>query len=95
MFEELTPERLKEIETRWKSDVDKKLDYVVKFIDEYGPMVKMLMEREIDRRALRKAIIEKTLAGLVWGAIVSIGALIWTGLKTEANDFTSFFKGGK
>ena len=34
MFDELTPERLKEIEARWKSDVDRKLDAMQVQLDE-------------------------------------------------------------
>lgn len=93
MLDDLTPERIKEIETRWKSDVDAKLDRVIRFIDANEALLKMLTEREIDRRALRKAVIEKTLAGLVWGGIVGIGALAWAGIKAEATDLVSYLKG--
>jgi len=93
MFEELTPEKIREIEARWKSDVDRKLDRVVRFIDANEELLAMLMERELDRKALRKAVMEKTLAGLVWGAIVGVLALAWAGLKSEAHDLAGFFKG--
>lgn len=93
MSDELTPERIKEIEVRWKSDVDSKLDRVIRFIDANEALMKMLTEREIDRRALRRAVIEKTLAGLIWGGIVGLGALAWAGLESEASDFMGFLKG--
>lgn len=93
MFEELTPERIKEIEAKWKSDVDRKLDRVVRFIDANEAFVHMLIEREKYRRAIRKAVIEKTLAGLVWAAIVGLGTLAWTGLKSEAGDLGNYLKG--
>lgn len=93
MGDELTPERIKEIETRWKSDVDSKLDKMIRFIEANEALLKMLTEREIDRRALRKAVIEKTLAGLIWGSVVGLGALAWTGLKSEATDFLGYLKG--
>lgn len=83
MFEEFTPERLREIEARWKSDVDRKLDRVVRFIDKNEALLIMLTEREIDRKALRKAIIEKSLAGLIYGSVAAVIALIWTGAKAE------------
>jgi len=35
--------------------------------------VRMAIKAEADRAAFRKAIIDKTLAGLVWIAIVAIG----------------------
>ena len=38
--------------------------------------VRMAIQREAEKAALRKAIIEKTLGGLVWSLIVGIGYLI-------------------
>jgi hypothetical protein len=38
-----------------------------------------VMEREARKEAFQKAIIEKTLASLLWSAIVGIGYLIWSG----------------
>lgn len=93
MFDDLTPERIREIEARWKSDVDAKLDRVVRFIEANESFIKMLTERESYRSALRKAVIEKTLAGLVWAAIVGMVSLLWTGLKSEAVDLSNYFKG--
>ena len=40
----------------------------------------LLLQKEKDRAALRQAIIEKTLAGLIWAAIAAVGhriALYW------------------
>ncbi len=37
--------------------------------------VRMAIQREAQSIELRKAIIEKTLAGLVWFAIVAVGAV--------------------
>jgi hypothetical protein len=38
--------------------------------------INSVLQREADRAALRKAVIEKTLAGLVWAGIVWIGAYV-------------------
>ena len=43
----------------------------------------MLIEREKERAAMRKAVIEKTLAGLIWAGIVGLLSLAWSGLSTE------------
>ena len=43
--------------------------------DEEVQWVRMAIKAEADRAALRKAIIEKSLAGLVWICIVGIGGL--------------------
>lgn len=41
--------------------------------DEEARWVKMAIQREAQSIELRKAIIEKTFAGLVWAAILSVG----------------------
>lgn len=40
-----------------------------------------LMEREARRAAVQQAIIEKSLAGLVWSAMVGIGLAVWQYLR--------------
>jgi len=49
--------------------------------DEEIQWVRMAIKAEAERAALRKAIIEKTLAGLVWMLIVGLITLVWSGLK--------------
>ena len=44
--------------------------------DDEVQWVRMAIKAEADRAALRKAIIEKSLAGLVWICIVGIGGMI-------------------
>jgi len=80
---DFTPEELKRFENRWKSDVDLKLDRMVAFMDKTEKFLDMLIEREAGRAAVRKAIIDKSITALVWGAIVGLGALIVTGVQTE------------
>ena len=72
----MTPEEIKLVEARWKSDVDKKLDQLVSFADKYEQLLDMLMERERDRDKLRKAIIEKTLTGLTWFILIVLGTAL-------------------
>jgi hypothetical protein len=49
--------------------------------DDEVQWVRMAIKAEADRAELRKAIIEKTLIGLVWFAVVGILGLIWSGVK--------------
>ena len=49
--------------------------------DEEIQWVRMAIKAEAERAALRKAIIEKTLAGLVWMLVVGLITLVWSGLK--------------
>lgn len=39
--------------------------------------IKLVIEREKDRAALRRAIIEKTLSSLIWSGLVAIGIALW------------------
>jgi len=41
--------------------------------DDERRWVRMAIQREAEKAALRKAIIEKSLAGLVWSALVALG----------------------
>ena len=49
--------------------------------DEEIQWVRMAIKAEAERAELRKAIIEKTLAGLVWMLVVGLITLVWSGLK--------------
>ena len=49
--------------------------------DEEIQWVRMAIKAEAERAQLRKAIIEKSLTGLVWMALCGIGVLIWSGFK--------------
>ena len=44
--------------------------------DEEVKWVRMAIQAEAERAALRKAIIEKTLAGLAWSALCGIGVYV-------------------
>lgn len=78
---DLTPEEIKRLEGRWKSDVDLKLDRLVKFADTHEPFLALLLEREQERAEFWKAMRQHA-------AKVGIGSLItggfyamWLGIK--------------
>jgi len=82
----VTPEEeleFKRYDTRWKSDVDKKLDALVSFSEKYDNLLDVLLRRERERERLRRAVIEKTLAGATWALI----AFMVTAVISYAKDF--------
>lgn len=50
--------------------------------------VNMLMEREADRKALRKAIIEKTIIGAIWALAIYVGLAVIHELRDVVRDWT-------
>lgn len=51
--------------------------------EEERQWVRLAIQREGQSIRLREAIIEKTLGGLIWAAIVGLGLLIYDGLKNH------------
>ena len=49
--------------------------------DDEQRWVRQAIEAQADRAKLRKAIIEKTFAGLIWAGILGIGAMFMSFLK--------------
>jgi len=49
--------------------------------DEEQQWVRMAIKVQADRAALRKAVIEKSLAGLAWAGLVGLGTLVLDGLR--------------
>lgn len=92
-------ERLKRLEARWKSDVDSKLDALIRAEEEnrkkYSAFLDILIQRETDRAALRKSVIEKTLSGLIWMAVVGLVSLAWSGARSEIGVLMDAVRGGK
>jgi len=70
-------QELRQIEASWKSDVDKKLDRLVKFANAYEMYLKLCLERELDKKILRQAVIQKTTIGLVWLLLGILGMALW------------------
>ena len=87
--EMIDAERRKQIDTRWKSDVDFKLDRLVRFADEYEGLLRMLVEREKQRAEFRKAIMEKTLGSLILAGVMGLLALAWSGVGSEIRAIVS------
>ena len=50
--------------------------------------VRLAIQREAQSIKLRQAVIEKTLAGLVWVAIVGLGVILFEYLKSHGFDLT-------
>jgi hypothetical protein len=70
----MTPEERKELILEIASALQPVL--LPPLSDDETRWVKMAIQKEAQSIELRKAIIEKTLSGLVWAAIVGIGYLI-------------------
>ena len=51
--------------------------------DEEQQWVRMAIKVQADRAALRKAVIEKSLAGLAWAAIAGICTILMDGLRSH------------
>jgi hypothetical protein len=54
-----------------RTDEDRKLT------GEEKQWIRLAIKREAQKAEVRQAIIEKTLAGLVWSAVVGFGAILW------------------
>ena len=49
----------------------------------YGAFLDLLLERESSRKKVNAAIVEKSLGGLIWGAIVFIGVASWEWMRNH------------
>jgi len=49
--------------------------------DKHHDYIDVVMAREAERTAVRRAVIEKSLAGLVWSGVVALGAAVWAYMK--------------
>ena len=56
--------------------------------DEERQWVRLAIQREAQSIKLRQAIIEKTLGGLVWAAIIAAGVILFEYLKSHGVDLT-------
>lgn len=50
--------------------------------------VRLAIQREAQSIKLRQAIIEKTLSGLVWAALIAVGVVVFEYLKSHGFDLT-------
>lgn len=84
----MSDEEFRRIETRWKSDVDKrlsdgagKMDRLLEFASKYEAHLEAQLKHAQELSLLRRAIIEKSLVALIWAMIAGAAALIWSGAK--------------
>jgi hypothetical protein len=79
----MTDERLDTLE-RWKDDMERRFAEAFPGGDHVGHCrYHTLMIEEIEgRKRLRQAVMEKTVAGLVWSAMLGIGIAAWQYIKT-------------
>lgn len=82
--EAMTDERIESLERR--------MDVVEKTLTEAFPQGdhvghrryhELMIEQIEERRRLRRAVLEKSIAGLVWAAIVALGVAVWAYLKAQ------------
>lgn len=80
--ETMTDERLDSLE-RWREDMEKRFADAFPGGDHVGHCrYHRLMIEDIEaRRKLRQAVMEKSVAGLVWAGLVFLGLAAWTYFK--------------
>lgn len=70
---DFTPEEIRRLETRWKSDVDLKLDRLVRFADKYEGYLEALTAREKRREEFYDRLKEHVVK---WGVIGVLAFLV-------------------
>lgn len=67
---------------RWRLELEKRFAEAFPGGDHVGHCRyhDLMIEDIAARKRLRQAIVEKTISGLVWGAIIGIGAALWYGV---------------
>lgn len=88
----LSEEEIRRIDATWKSDVEKKIDRMVAFMDKTERFIDVLIDREKSRETVRRAIIDKSLTALIWGVIVGLSVLVVSGVRTEVQQFIENIK---
>ncbi len=78
----MTDERLDSLE-RWRDDMEKRFADAFPGGDHVGHCRyhTLMIEHIEERRKLRMAVQEKTIAGLVWAGIVGLGLAVWAYVK--------------
>ena len=99
-------DQFRQSELRWRSDIQDRIDSLLRGQEEfreweiarklkYDGFIDTMIDREKKRMALWDAIIQKSIVGLCWAGIVAVGALIVSGIKSEAADLAQWVRGGK
>lgn len=85
MPDKLTPDDIRRIEARWKSDVDLKLDALIAaeeaHREKYDAFIDMLIQRERSRAEFRRAIIEKGIIALTIYFVGLLGSFMWEAVQ--------------
>ena len=79
----MSDERIDQLE-RWREDMERRFAEAFPGGDHVGHCrYHQLMIEDIDaKKRLREAIMQKTIAGLVWGAMIGLGLAVWQYLKS-------------
>lgn len=89
----------KRSELRWRSDIECDVKELVRLerarSDKYDKFIDMLIEREGERKELRKAIMHKTLSGLMWIGVLGLFSLMASGSKVELFKLLDAWRGTK
>lgn len=78
--DDITPEEIIRIDARWKSDMDRRVDYLIRAEAEnrekYGAFLDLLIKREEARQRRWDAVIEKSWSALILAALAGLGAIL-------------------
>jgi hypothetical protein len=79
-----TDDRLDDLES-WRDDMEAKFKAAFPLGDHEGHRRahEVMMEELHERRRLRQAVVEKSVAGLVWAIMVALGIAVWQYIKRE------------
>jgi hypothetical protein len=79
----MSDERIDQLE-RWREDMERRFAEAFPGGDHVGHCrYHQLMIEGIDaKKRLREAILQKTIAGLVWGAMIGLGLAVWQYIKS-------------
>lgn len=78
---ELTPEEIKRIDRSWKSDMDYKVDRLVRFADTHEPFLNVLLEREKARAKFWQDLSAHVAKVGAWSVISALFYAAFLGLK--------------
>lgn len=79
----MADDRIAELE-KWRLEMERKFGEAFPAADYIGHCRyhQIMIEQLEERRRLRRAVVEKTIAGLVWGALIGLGIAVWQYLRT-------------
>ena len=63
--------------------IDDQIVRLTLFANTYEPLLKLLLEKETDRKALRRALIEKGLLTVLGVGLTALLVLLWEGMQAR------------